>query len=424
MKKIIIKPSSLSGDINIQISKSDAHRTLIAASLANTKSVIYPWQSVVGDDITITKNMLEDLNLATFTENNNTLECVPNKNYKKEAILNAKESGTTLRLMLPIISALGIDASFLGEGRLLKRPMSIYHDIWKKNNINLTQTDNTITSKGRIKSGVYNIDGNISSQFISGMIFALSLLENDSYIKIENTLQSKPYIDMTINTLKKFGVNITWNDERTIFIKASQQFNGSNIELDGDWSHASFFIAAAAIKGEITIKGLNKNSFQGDKEIVNIVNKMGASARFLDDNSLHVKSADTLKALDIDISQIPDLAPILALLACHANGKTRLYNAHRLKYKESDRINDLKDSLTRIGASIKTTDDEIEIEGVGQLSGGISNPHNDHRIAMTLAIASMISIDDIIIEDYEVVKKSSASFFSQFESLGGIISNG
>lgn len=424
MKKIIIKPSSLSGDINIQVSKSDAHRTLIAASLANTKSVIYPWQSVVGDDITITKNMLEELNLASFTENNNTLECVPNKNYKKEAILNAKESGTTLRLMLPIVSALGINASFLGEGRLLKRPMSIYHDIWKNNNIELSQIDNTITSKGCIKSGIYNIDGNISSQFISGMIFALSLLETDSYIKIEKNLQSKPYIDMTINTLKKFGINIIWNDERTIFIAGSQKFSGSNIELEGDWSHASFFIAAAAIKGEITIKGLNKNSLQGDKEIVNIVNSMGANASFLANNSLHIKNARTLKALDIDISQIPDLAPILTLLACHAKGKTRLYNAHRLKYKESDRINDLKDSLTRIGASIKTTDDEIKIEGIGQLSGGVTNPHNDHRIAMTLAMASVISTDDIIIEDYEVVKKSSASFFNQFVSLGGIISNG
>lgn len=421
MNSIIIKPSKLNGKIEIQISKGDAHRSLIASALSSGKSTLTPWQESVGNDINITKNILESLSLCQTNAVNGTLSITPSKNYKKEITINAGESGTTLRLILPVLSALDVNATIICEGRLPKRPMETYHKIWSDNNIELIQQDNYIKTSGKIKSGDYHIEGNISSQFISGMIIGLSLLDNDSRIFIENKLESKPYIDMTISTLKKFGVNIVWENEKTIYIKCSQIFTGSNIELQGDWSHAAFFISAAALGGEIVIHGLDKNSPQGDKEIVNIINQMGGYAKFMDDNSLIVKHNGRLNGINIDVSNIPDLSPILAVLGIYARGKTTLYNAHRLRFKESDRITDLASSLNRLGAKIITTDDKIEIEGQGFIDGGKTSSYKDHRLSMAVSISSIIAKNNIELEDYEVASKSSTNFFKQFVSLGGTV---
>jgi len=419
MNSIIIKPSKLSGNIDAQISKSDAHRSLIVAALSENTSTLAPWQESVGDDINITKNILESLSLCQTSVLNETLNITPSKNYKQNITINASESGTTLRLILPVLSALNINATIICEGRLPKRPMETYHKIWALNNIELIQKDNYIKTSGQIKSGNYHIEGNISSQFISGMIIGLSLLDNDSKIFIENKLESKPYIDMTISTLKKFGVNIVWESDKTIYIKCPNTFKSSNIMLEGDWSHAAFFIAAGAIGGDIITYGLNKNSLQGDKEIVNIINKMGGYAKFIDDSTLIVKHNGRLNGIDIDVSNIPDLSPILAVLGIYAKGKTTLYNAERLRFKESDRITDLANSLSRLGGNIKTTDDKIEIEGQGFIDGGKTSTYKDHRLAMAVSISSIIAKSDIELEDYEVVSKSSTNFFKQFVSLGG-----
>ncbi len=330
------------------------------------------------------------------------------------------ESGTTLRFFIPIVASLGLDTTFLCRGRLPKRPMNVYESIWADNGMLLTKTDNSIKTSGTLRSGEYTIDGSISSQFISAMIFALSKQQQDSTLHITNKLESKPYIDMTINTLSKFGVSIIYKDERTIFIKGSQKYKGANITFDRDWSHAAFFVCAAAMGGAIKLLGLDAHSIQGDKVIIDIIKNMGASVVINNDNSITVENKGRLNAVDIDISHTPDLAPILALLAASANGTTRLYNAKRLKYKESDRINDLASMLSSIGVSIKTSDDEITIEGTGTIEGGRANPYGDHRLAMTAAMASVISRNPIVLENYNVVSKSSKSFFEQFVSLGGL----
>ena len=419
MNSIIIMPSKLSGNINAQVSKSDAHRSLIISALSESISTLSPWHDNVGDDINITKNILESLSLCETSISNESLVITPSKNYKQNITINAGESGTTLRLILPVLSALNIDATIICEGRLPKRPMEAYHKIWSDNNIELIQKDNYIKTSGKIKSGNYHIEGNISSQFISGMIIGLSLLHNDSRIFIENNLESKPYIDMTINTLKKFDVDIIWENEKTIYIKCPNTFKPSNIMLDGDWSHAAFFIVAAAIGGDITTHGLNKNSCQGDKEIVNIINKMGGYAHFGHDSTLKVKHNGRLNGIDIDVKNIPDLSPVLAVLGIYAEGKTTLYNAQRLRFKESDRITDLANSLKNLGAKIKTTDDTIEIEGQGFIDGGKTSSYKDHRLAMAVSISSIMAKNNIELEDCDAVSKSSSNFFNQFTSLGG-----
>ncbi len=423
MKTINIKPANLNGNVDIQISKSDSHRSLIASSLANGVSTLSKWQNDVGIDITITKNALETLGFCTFNEENDSvLKVIPNSTYNNEATIDMGESGTSMRFFVPIVASCSLTTTLLGKGRLLKRPMGIYQDIWSKMGLDFIQTDEYIKTVGTLPSGEYSIDGSISSQFISAMIFALSTHDDDSTIHITGKLESKPYIDMTINTLKKFKVDVIYKDSNTIFIAGGQKYQATNVTLDRDWSHGAFFVSAAALGGKIKLLGLNSASLQGDKAIVDIVQSMGANVVVnSDDNSITVENNDRLKGIDIDIANIPDLAPILSLLGVYASGTTRLYNAQRLKYKESDRIIDLANMLGALGADIQTSDDEIVINGKGYLEGGVTNAYNDHRLAMTAAMASIISKNDIILEGYESVSKSSNNFYEQFASLGGII---
>ncbi len=424
--KINIKPSKLNGTVEIQISKSDTHRSLIASSLANGVSTLSPWQDNVGIDITITKNALETLGFCQFNnKNNNILEVLPNSEYTNNTTIDMGESGTSIRFFIPIVASRSLDTTLLGKGRLLKRPMGIYQEIWKQMGLEFIQTDEYIKTIGTLPSGEYTIDGSISSQFISAMIFALSTHKNDSTINITGKLESKPYIDMTINTLKKFEVDIVYKDENTIFIAGGQKYQATNVVLDRDWSHAAFFVSAAALGGSIKLLGLNRNSLQGDKAIIDIVANMGANViENSEDDSIIVENNGRLKGIDIDIANIPDLAPIISLLGVYASGTTRLYNAQRLKYKESDRIVDLANMLEALGADMQTSDNEIIICGKGYIEGGETNAYNDHRLAMTAVMASIIAKNDIILNGHKSVSKSSNNFFEQFSSLGGIITGG
>ena len=282
--------------------------------------------------------------------------------------------------------------------------------------------EDSLTISGKLRSADFYIPGNISSQFVSGLLFALPLLEDSSKIIIEGELESAPYVMMTLKTLKSANIDICKQNINTIEVYGNQEYSAINYEIESDWSHAAFFAVAGALGGEVTLYGLNKYSIQGDKEIVNILKFMGASIAYNEDNSITIKRANRLHALDIDVSNIPDLAPIITALASTAKGTTKLYNAGRLKYKESDRINDLKDSFNRIGAKIEATDDNIFIEGVEKLEGGETTSHNDHRIAMSLAVASIVANNSIIIDDAESINKSSFNFIEQFRSIGARIS--
>ena len=413
---LTIKPSEIFGSVYIQMSKSDAHRALIASALSKKPSIIKPWIDNVSIDIEVTKKAME--NFADFEVINEGLKVTPKQNYNRELTIDVKESGTTLRLLTPIMSALGITCTFIGSKKLLSRPMDIYKNIWKDQGLEFNIKENSLKVSGKLKSSDFKIAGNVSSQFVSGLLFAAPLLDGNSKIIIEGELQSAPYVMMTLKTLKQANIEISRQGNDIIEVYGNQEYSNINYEIESDWSHAAFFAAAGALGGEVTLYGLNKYSIQGDKEILNILKFMGANITCNEDSSITIKKNGRLHAMDIDVSNIPDLAPIITVLAASAKGRTKLYNASRLKYKESDRINDLKDSFTKIGADIEVTENEIFIEGSEQLRGGNTTSHNDHRIAMSLAVASIVSENDIIIDDAQSINKSSFNFIEQFRSIG------
>lgn len=416
---LTIKPSEIFGDIYIQISKSDAHRALVASFLAEGESVLKPWMENVGIDIIATKEAIS--NFADFKLEKDCLKVIPKEKNINNITIDVKESGSSLRLLIPVVSALGINAKFIGSKKLFSRPLGVYQKIWLNRGLTFDLKEDYLTIEGKLKSGDFNVEGNISSQFISGLLFALPLLDGDSKIIIEGELESAPYVMMTLKTLKSAKIETSKQADNIIEVFGSQKYSPINYEIEADWSHAAFFAAAGALGGEITLYGLNKYSIQGDKEILNILKFMGASIKYNEDNSITIKKASRLNGLDIDILNIPDLAPIIVALACAAKGTTKLYNAKRLRYKESDRINDLKDSFNKIGAKITSTEDEIFIEGVEKLHGGKTSSHNDHRIAMALCVASIVCENDIIIDDAQSINKSSFNFIEQFRSVGAKI---
>ena len=416
---LTIKPSEIFGDIYIQISKSDAHRALVASFLAEGESVLKPWMENVGIDIIATKEAIS--NFADFKLEKDCLKVIPKEKNINNITIDVKESGSSLRLLIPVVSALGINAKFIGSKKLFSRPLGVYQKIWLNRGLTFDLKEDYLTIEGKLKSGDFNVEGNISSQFISGLLFALPLLDGDSKIIIEGELESAPYVMMTLKTLKSAKIETSKQADNIIEVFGSQKYSPINYEIEADWSHAAFFAAAGALGGEITLYGLNKYSIQGDKEILNILKFMGASIKYNEDNSITIKKASRLNGLDIDILNIPDLAPIIVALACAAKGTTKLYNAKRLRYKESDRINDLKDSFNKIGAKITSTENEIFIEGVEKLHGGKTSSHNDHRIAMALCVASIVCENDIIIDDAQSINKSSFNFIEQFRSVGAKI---
>ena len=416
---LTIKPSEIFGDIYIQISKSDAHRALITSFLAEGESVLKPWMENVGIDIIATKEAIS--NFADFKLEKDCLKVIPKEKNINNITIDVKESGSSLRLLIPVVSALGINAKFIGSKKLFSRPLGVYKKIWNEQGLTFDLKEDYLIIEGKLKSGDFNVEGNISSQFISGLLFALPLLYGDSKIIIEGELESAPYVMMTLKTLKSAKIETSKQADNIIEVFGSQKYSPINYEIEADWSHAAFFAAAGALGGETTLYGLNKYSIQGDKEILNILKFMGASIKYNEDNSITIKKASRLNGLDIDILNIPDLAPIIVALACAAKGTTKLYNAKRLRYKESDRINDLKDSFNKIGAKITSTEDEIFIEGVEKLHGGKTSSHNDHRIAMALCVASIVCENDIIIDDAQSINKSSFNFIEQFRSVGAKI---
>ena len=416
---LTIKPSEIFGDIYIQISKSDAHRALVASFLAEGESVLKPWMENVGIDIIATKEAIS--NFAYFKLEKDCLKVIPKEKNINNITIDVKESGSSLRLLIPVVSALGINAKFIGSKKLFSRPLGIYQKIWLNQGLTFDLKKDYLIIEGKLKSGDFNVEGNISSQFISGLLFALPLLDGDSKIIIEGELESAPYVMMTLKTLKSAKIETSKQADNIIEVFGSQKYSPINYEIEADWSHAAFFAAAGALGGETTLYGLNKYSIQGDKDILNILKFMGASIKYNEDNSITIKKASRLNGLDIDILNIPDLAPIIVALACAAKGTTKLYNAKRLRYKESDRINDLKDSFNKIGAKITSTENEIFIEGVEKLHGGKTSSHNDHRIAMALCVASIVCENDIIIDDAQSINKSSFNFIEQFRSVGAKI---
>lgn len=403
---IKITPKKLHGEVIVPPSKSVAHRMIIAAALANGKSTIT--NLCPSEDILATMDCMRALGAKiSFEGGTAVIEGILNTPDK--AVLDCRESGSTLRFLIPIACALNVQAEFLGRAKLPKRPITPFTDEFPKHGItfDFSKAESCCTLpcsvSGKLTSGRFEIKGDISSQFITGLMFALPLLDGDSEIILTSPLQSKPYVDITISVLRDFGCDVS-ETENGYFIKGNQQLTPFSGAVEGDYSQSAFFYTANALGSNLKISGLNDNSSQGDKKIVEICEN-------------YVKS--NKKPFEIDCSDIPDLVPILSVLACFGKGISRLTNVARLRFKECDRLSVTAECLNAIGGNVTVNEDSLEIVGVNSLKGGEINSHNDHRIPMAMAIAATRCENLLIIRGAECVRKSFPNFFDVYRSLGG-----
>lgn len=413
--QVKIKPIKPDGEISAIDSKSDAHRAIICAALSDDKTNIHI--SHISKDIDATLCCIKNMG-ADFKRKDNVYEITPINESVPNPVLDCNESGSTLRFLLPVLASLGSGATFIGSGRLPQRPMELIVDLLKECGNTFSSSHLPITVSGKTRAGIFEIAGNVSSQFISGLLFALPLLKEKSVIHLTSTLQSSAYVNMTIDTLKRFGVNIEQKENEFIINATDTYTSPKEYIVEGDWSNSAFFMVLGAIGGKVTIKNLNLDSHQSDKMILDALSLSGVNYT-VSDNEITVKKSE-IKPFDFDVSQCPDLFPVLSILACGANGKSTLYNAERLRIKESDRIKTTKELILNLGGNAEETEDALIIYGSGKLNGGTVDSYNDHRIAMSAFVAGAICENDIILNDARAIDKSYPSFMEDYKKTGGI----
>lgn len=415
MSDVKFSPFIPSGTVNVPPSKSDVHRAIICAAMANGVSRISP--VALSNDIKATIGCIKALGADAVLENNVLTVDGTNMYKNKTALLDCGESGSTLRFFIPIAAVGNINATFVGKGKLPQRPIGIFTEALPKAGTTCeTEGGLPLEINGQLKSGIFEIPGNVSSQFITGLLLALPILEGDSEIVLTSPLESVGYIAMTIRTMKQFGVNID-TTENGWHIKGGQTYKSCNYTTDGDWSQAAFFMVLGAVSGKVTIKGVAKDSTQGDKKCAEILARFGAKVTQLD-NEVTVEKGE-LKAITIDASQIPDLVPVLSVCAAFAEGTTKIINAERLRIKECDRLKATAELLNNLGGKVKELSDGLEITGVSSLKGGNVNGYNDHRIVMSAAVCAARSDEDITATFAMSINKSYPDFYIDYNSIGG-----
>ena len=402
------------GTVHAPASKSAAHRLLITAALSQRMSTVH--LDTFSDDIDATIGCLTALG-ADFLFGDNCVTVLSGVNPgTKETVLGCKESGSTLRFLMPVVAALGANVTFFMEGKLPSRPHGALSEELQRHGVFVKQDGNLLKLSGQLTAGDFTIPGNISSQFISGLLFALPLLKGDSTITITGKRESVSYIEMTEQAISAAGIVF----EKTDFgfcIPGGQQYRASKEPVvEGDWSGAAFPLVAGAFSERgITVTGLRQDSCQGDRRIVDILRDFGAEVA-VRESEVFVRRG-TLKGQRIDASEIPDLVPVLAVLAAGAEGETVIEHAERLRMKESDRLTTTTAMLSALSADITETEDGLLIRGGRQLHGGNVDSAKDHRIAMSAAVAAGLSDGSVRISDAECAAKSYPSFFADLNSL-------
>lgn len=431
---VVITPNELTGSIDAIASKSMAHRLLICAALSSAPTTITC--TTTSKDIEATIECLRALG-ATIERIGDKLHVEPlfdqegNTKVAQGALLDCGESGSTLRFMLPVVAALGFDAALTGHGRLSQRPLSPLYEELIVGGCNLSEQGTfPLFVKGKLRAGRFELPGNVSSQYISGLMLAAPLMQGTTEIRVSNPIESKPYLDLTISALKSFGVEVASVQQvdatdpsktYTCFsiTDGSRYTSCGAIDVEGDWSNAAFWLAIGALGSGMTVTNIDLMSRQGDKAILAALAKLGARV------SRQGKSASvclsTPQATIIDASNFPDLVPPLAAVAALTPGHTSITNCARLRLKESDRIETVCTGLAALGAAITSTEDTIEIDGKEMLEGGTINAANDHRIAMMGAVAAMRCASEVTIEGAECTEKSYPAFFDDYARLGGIV---
>lgn len=402
-------PGTLRGSVSAPHSKSDTHRCLIAAALSQTPTRFEGYLDC--EDIQATIGCLKVL--GARMEGNTMYPMSP----AASAVLLCGESGTTLRLMLPVIAALGLQAICFADGGLRRRPMEPLVSVLRSHGAIIDRSAPPIKVAGKLRSGHYVLPGNVSSQFISGLLLALSLLESGGSIELTSPLGSSGYVDMTMHTMDRFAVTVMPRADG-FFVPGTQRYRSpGTVIIERDWSNAAPFLVAGALGGPVTVTGLSMTSRQPDRAILSILEAFGAQVGVSYD-AVRVQGG-ALRGIEVDVDQTPDLAPLLAALALSAQGETRLVHTARLSSKESDRVRSIEGMVRALGGIVRVKDDAITITGVAEPSGGVVDSCSDHRIAMAAAIAATVCRGDTVVLGAQAVRKSFPVFFSQFESLGG-----
>lgn len=415
MSDVKFSPFVPSGTVNIPPSKSDVHRAIICAALAKGISTISP--VALSNDIKATIECIKALGAKAEIKDDVLTVDGTNMNTNKTALLDCGESGSTLRFFIPIAAAGAVNATFIGKGKLPERPIGIFTEaLPKAGTVCKTEGGLPLEISGQLKSGVFNIPGNVSSQFITGLLLALPVLEGDSEIILTSPLESTGYISMTIRTMKLFGVEVETTDKGWR-ICGGQHYKPCNYVTDGDWSQAAFFMVLGAIGGKVTVKGVTEDSTQGDKKCAEILSQFGAKVT-QGKNEVTVEKAE-LKAITIDASQIPDLVPVLSVCAAFAEGTTKIINAERLRIKECDRLKATAELINNLGGKVKELSDGLEITGCSSLKGGYVNGYNDHRIVMSAGVCAARCEGDITASFAMSINKSYPDFYTDYNSIGG-----
>jgi 3-phosphoshikimate 1-carboxyvinyltransferase len=404
-----IKPFQYSGEIQANSSKSQVQRLLAIALLSKGETVLTGFE--LCDDTKACLAIIEQL--GAHVTGQETLTIKPSKqNIQNEINLFVHESGLSLRMFAFIATLFGEKISLTASGTLINRPVNSLKKSLEKSGLTIIHSDSNypVEYRGKIKDGLIELDGSESSQTLTGLLIASPLLSADTTISVSNLI-SKPYIDLTIQLMEEFGVFVTNENYKTFKIAGNQKYVGREIEIEGDWSGAANHIIGAAISGEIKLKGLKADSTQADKICLQIVQQFGAITNW-DNGDLIIKKAQNPAPIEVDLTDNPDLFPILAILACAAEGSSTFTGTNRLIYKESNRLQTVEEMLQVFGVSFSTYENSIIIHGKGKIIGDIINSHNDHRIAMAATVAACISENEITVVNPSCVGKSYPKFFN------------
>ncbi len=409
---VVVSGKTLAGTVNAIASKSAVHRLLICAAYSNAPTVIE--NVTTSQDIEATIRCLQ--HTADITLENNRLLVTPHPKRTEMPLLDCGESGSTLRFLLPVIAATG-GGEFVGRGRLGSRPLSPLYELLADNGSHLSKAGEfPLTVSGTLQGDTFTIDGGVSSQFISGLLMAAPLLRRQVRIVVTGKMESAPYVQLTVQALRCFGVTV--EEKENIFLVQGSYTSPGTVTAEGDWSNSAFWLVGAAISHstDLTVTGLKNDSAQGDRHILTLLQQAGYTV-CQKDGAITIDGNGN-KPLCIDAADIPDMVPIAAVLAASLHGKTEIFNARRLAYKESDRLQSVYHMITALGGNATVTSDSLTIDGTGHLRGGTVDACNDHRIAMAAAVASLICETQVTILGANAADKSYPDFFKHFEQKG------
>lgn len=430
---IRITPGPLAGTVTPPPSKSQAHRLLIAAALSGGFSVLKGLAQ--SQDIQATAGCLRAMGAYLEEPESGDIRVhglgnsIPQHREPWLVYFDCGESGSTLRFLIPVALAVQGGGIFTGRGRLMERPQQPYFDIFDEKGIFYEQKEVALTVRGELTPGEYRLPGNVSSQFVTGLLYALPLLDGDSEIILTSPLESRGYVYMTLNTLKAFGIQTKWENTSTLLIPGGQKYRSRDLTVEADWSQAAFWYAAQALGNPVAVEGMNPRSIQGDRNFLDWVRMVknqpmtgGITTPIWGNGPEANPPFDPPGgcAVSIDVSQNPDLVPPLAVMGALMNGVLRVKNAARLRMKESDRLSSVTKTLNALGAQAEEGPDFLKITGRDGLEGGVTvDCCNDHRIAMMAAVAATRCRKPVTLLGAECVKKSYPDFWEEYKRLGG-----